>query len=411
MNGKHKWSLLIACVIMGVIGGVTGGPLYERIGLGQEKSVKPHTAVLFSQDYSIRDFQSKRASSWNQTGKNQDRLDLPAGATQIILEEEGAGCIKHIYWTYILKDKDRRDKLMRGFVFRAFWDGSETPSLEVPIGDFFGISNGLIRPINSLVFATNVGSEGDQTTWGFNCYLPMPFSDGARIELENQSDLKLPIWYHIDYELYGDESVIPDNMGRLHALWNKEDPTMGVPFEKSEDRLNMRNRAQLVNLTGDENYTILEVAGNGLFVGYFLSVFNYQEDPWTWWGEGDDMVFIDGEGFPPSIHGTGSEEVFGGGACPAVEFTGLYTGFHCIENWSGEKWLGTNGTYRFYIQDPLRFRESIRITIEHGHGNNKSNYYSSAAFWYQTDTNKNLPTLAPFSERQFASMSEKTEEE
>ncbi len=411
MKGNQRSGLLVACVILGVFGGLAGGLLFERLGLERKDSLNPFTAGLFAQASLIHDFQSKRASSWNQTGKNQDRLVLPAGETKVILEEEGAGCIKHIYWTYILKDKDRRDNLMRGFVFRAFWDGSEIPSIEVPIGDFFGVSNGLIRPLNSLAFTTNVGSEGDQTTWGFNCYLPMPFSEGARIELENQSDLKLPIWYHIDYELYDDDSVIPDNLGRLHALWNRENPTVGVPFEKSEDQLNMRNRAQLVNLTGDENYVILEAIGNGLFVGYFLTVFNYQEDPWTWWGEGDDMIFIDGEGFPPSFHGTGSEEIFGGGACPAVEFTGLYTGFHCVENWNGKNWLGTNGTYRFHVQDPVRFREAIRVTIEHGHGNNKSNDYCSVAFWYHAGINQAFPSLPPFEERQFALMPEKTTEE
>lgn len=410
MKKNLKLGLPAFCLILGVLGGGVGGLLFEKIGSDQESSVKPYTTGLFSQAYLIRDFKSKRESSWNQTGQNQDKLDIPPGETRVILEEKGAGCIKHIYWTYILKAKKRRDNLMRGFVLRVFWDGAETPSIEVPIGDFFGVSNGLVRPLNSLAFTTNIGGEMDQTTWGFNCYLPMPFVEGARFELENQSDLKLPIWYHIDYELYDDKSVIPETMGRLHALWNRENPTEGVPFEKSEDKNNLKYRWQLVNLTGEENYVILDVAGNGLFAGYFLSVFNYQEDPWAWWGEGDDMVFIDGEGFPPSILGTGSEEIFGGGCCPAGEFTGLYTGFHCVENWGGENYLGTNGMYRFHIQDPLRFESSIRMTIEHGHGNNKSNDYCSVAFWYQEGINTYLPSLPPFEERQFAVMPEKTED-
>ena len=85
-----------------------------------------------------------------------------------------------------------------------------------------------------------------------------------------------------------------------------------------------------------------------------------------WWGEGDDMVFIDGENFPPSIHGTGIEEIFGGGAGPVTEYSGPYTGFHCIENRACHDYWGTNGMYRFYITDPIRFRKSIRVTLEHG---------------------------------------------
>ena len=83
----------------------------------------------------------------------------------------------------------------------------------------------------------------------------------------------------------------------------------------------------------------------------------------------------------------------------ATEYTGPYTGFHRVENLGGERWLGTNGMYRFYLTDPLRFRTSIRVTIEHGHGNNKSNDYSSVAFWYQQGINANLPPLPPPTER------------
>jgi len=227
----------------------------------------------------------------------------------------------------------------------------------------------------------------------------MPFSSGARIELENQTDQDARIWFHIDYELYDSASVIPPNAGRLHAQWNRENPTVGVPFAKGPDPRNLKHRWELENLSGEQNYTILDATGNGQFVGYFLTVVNMQDDPWTWWGEGDDMVFIDGEDFPPSIHGTGSEEIFGGGACPAVEYTGPYTGFHRVENLGGERWRGTNGMYRLYLTDPLRFSNSIRVTIEHGHANNKANDYSSVAFWYQQGVNESLPSLAPLAER------------
>ncbi|MFB3902361.1 MAG: glycoside hydrolase family 172 protein [Acidobacteriota bacterium] len=361
---------------------------------GMAESLGPLAEMVLLGDYT-----SKRASSWNRFGQNKDHVNIAPGGTHVLLEEKGAGIIKHVYWTYIDKDEKRRENLFRGLVFRAFWDGSAKPAIEVPLGDLFGVSNGLLRPIESLAFVTNPGSKAEPDSWGFNCYLPMPFAEGARIEVENQGPAQMRIWYHIDYQLFDSPTAIPPQAGRLHALWRRENLTTGVPFPKGPDKNNMTHRWKIENLTGKENYSILDVEGDGQFVGYFLTVVNLKGDPWTWWGEGDDMVFIDGESFPPSIHGTGSEEIFGGGACPAVEFSGPYTGFHCVENWNGENWLGTNGMYRFYVSDAIRFRKSIRVTLEHGHGNNKANDYSSVAFWYQKGVNQKLPPLPPLSER------------
>jgi len=108
------------------------------------------------------------------------------------------------------------------------------------------------------------------------------------------------------------------------------------------------------------------------------------------------MIFIDGESWPPSYHGTGSEEIFGGGACPTDEYAGPYTGFHLIGNLD---YSGKVSMYRFYVNDPVRFHKSIRMTIEHGHANNVSNDYSSTAFWYQTEPHKAFRPLPPAEQR------------
>jgi hypothetical protein len=108
------------------------------------------------------------------------------------------------------------------------------------------------------------------------------------------------------------------------------------------------------------------------------------------------MIFIDGEGWPPSYHGTGSEEIFGGGACPSAEYAGPYTGFHLIGNLD---FSGKVSMYRWYINDPVRFKKSIRMTIEHGHANNIANDYSSTAFWYQDEPHKKFRTLLPVEAR------------
>ena len=348
----------------------------------------------FGRLYQLRDFRNKRSSSWDKSGGNHDWTVIAPGQTETLLQQSGAGCIRHFYWTYIESTIQRRHNIFRGWVLRAYWDGEESPSIEVPLGDLFGVSNGQIRSVKSLAFATNPGSWRKNgpwidTTWGFNCYLPMPFASGARIEIENQGEVEGDIWYHIDYELHNSPGTAdPEATARLHAMWNRENPTEAIKASPGEK--------EIKNLTGDENYPILEVEGNGQFAGYFLTVVNNYRG---WWGEGDDMIFIDGESFPPSIHGTGTEEIFGGGACPAEEYTGPYTGFHCIENKGNYEFWGTNGMYRFYISDPIRFRESIRVTLEHGHGNDMANDYSSVAFWYQVNRQKPLPGLPGLAQR------------
>ena len=145
-----------------------------------------------------------------------------------------------------------------------------------------------------------------------------------------------------------------------------------------------------LNETGQDNYVILDAEGKGHVVGLYLTCHNLAGG---WWGEGDDMVFIDGEPWPPSYHGTGTEEVFGGGACPNQEYAGPYTGFLSIQEQGKATWRGQNSMYRWFVHDPVRFQRSLRWTIEHGHANNFENDYSSVAYWYQTEPHKTFPVL------------------
>jgi hypothetical protein len=352
---------------------------------GPQTSDRPNLGLLAPMA-TLRDFHGKRASSWDRTGRNRNWVVVGKRDRHVLLEETGAGCIKHFYWAYIQDKDEPRMNIFRGLVLRMYWDGGDVPSVEVPLGDFFGVTNGIVRPIRSLAFVTNPGiarSDGSesQTSWGFNCYLPMPFARGARVEIANQGSSGAAIWYHIDYELYDDASALPAGAGRLHACWHRENPTIAIPAPKLKDP--QEPGREPANLTGKDNYVILDAKSDGQFVGYFLTVVNLTK---KWWGEGDDMIFIDGEPFPPSYHGTGTEEIFGGGASPSQEYTGPYTGFHCVENRMKHPWAGANGMYRFCVTDPIRFRKSIRVTLEHGHANNFANDYSSVAFWYQRDS-------------------------
>jgi len=275
-----------------------------------------------------------------------------------------------------------------------YWDGEETPSVEAPLGDFFLAGNTLIRRVNSVGVSINPGVIDG--TWGLSMYLPMPFATGARIELCNEGEKPFgPYWYHIEYEK---RDAIGPEMGRLHAQYRQETPTQAKCPEE------LKNSAladdSIPNLDGAENYVIADIEGAGHIVGMLLNVDNRAGG---WWGEGDDMIFIDGEPWPPRYHGTGSEEVFGGGACPNKEYTSLYTGFHCIENTNAqgetENHAGKNGMYRWYIQDPIRFEKHVRMTIEHGHANNYESDYSSVVYWYQQEPHAPFPAFPSVVER------------
>jgi len=337
---------------------------------------KPN-AGLFSLMASIRPCKTARVSSWDRTGGNDDFISFKPGETKVLAELRGPGIIRHFWGTRL----SRRDPLnYRKGVLRMFWDGEDTPSVEVPWGDFFGVGFCMPKPFQSLPVVVNEGRKGWES-YGFGCYFPMPFAESARIEIENQSDADLEnLWYHIEYERL---DSLPADLGRFHAQWRRQNPCKAVPPEVSGG----------VNLTGEDNYAILEAEGRGNYAGFFLNVDNAQGG---WYGEGDDMIFIDGEKWPPSIHGTGTEEIFGGGAGPNHPYFGPYTGFHLV---SSPDYSGKQSMYRFHVQDPVAFQKSICVTLEHGHANDYANDYSSTAFWYQVEPHAPFPKLPPVEER------------
>jgi hypothetical protein len=261
--------------------------------------------------------------------------------------------------------------------------------VEVPLGDFFCAPNCLVSPLRSHLVTVNPGLG---PSFGFNGYFPMPFSDGARIELHNEGEAPLggplnAFWYHIEYEEY--ETRLPETIARFHAQWRRERLTTSAhPAET-----NVQLPLHLQNLSGEENYVVLDAEGHGQMVGVVLHVDNVAGG---WWGEGDDVVFVVGEPFPPRYHGTGTEEIFGGGASPTRPFAGPYSGFPLVQH---PDYARNTSMYRWYVHDPIRFRESIRWTLEHGHANTFENDYSSVAYWYQSEPHAAFPTLLPTEER------------
>ncbi len=331
-----------------------------------------------------RDSRSRRVSSWNTDGANADYWPLEPGETKTIAQIEGAGCINHIWMT----SGSDEPAWPRRLLIRMYWEGQENPSVEVPFGDFFGVGHGKLAQFESMPLNMTHHPSGGMRS-AFNCWWPMPFADSARIEIVNESDVGRPLYFYVDYEEY-DEPI--DDALYFHATWRRENPCEGWAEPGAPVHTAELNAVQ--NIGGEDNYLILEAEGRGHYVGCNLSIHNWDGG---WWGEGDDMIFIDDDDWPPSIHGTGSEDYFNH-AYGMQDVAGLYHGVSLFDG-DPETWIGKWTCYRYHIPDPVVFHERIRVTIEHGHANHRSDDYSSTAYWYQTLPHRPLAPMLPVEKR------------
>jgi hypothetical protein len=329
----------------------------------------------------LRDASRGRASSWDRSGGNADYVTLPPGGSHVLADITGPGAVRHIWLT--LSSPEAR--YPRRSVLRMFWDGAETPCVEVPTGDFFGVGHGLTPEYWSLPL-----SMSPRSGRAFNCWFPMPFNQRARIELTNDGRKQLVCFYYVDFEMYPEPA---DDLAYFHAQWRRENPTdgwgaTGEPHSNAEREEYWRRP----NLAGDGNYVILEAEGRGHYVGCNMNVDVFQRQQNDWYGEGDDMIWIDGE---LALRGTGTEDYFNTAWSPTREFHAPYHGITVYSGTADWPWSGKNSMYRWHIEDPIYFRRSIRVTIEHGHANDLSNDYSSTAYWYQTHPHARFPELPP----------------
>lgn len=325
------------------------------------------------------DYVLKRISSYDRSGGNADYRKIPAGETLTLVDEPGPGVIAHIWITINSPEQYHLKKL----VLRMYWDGEADPSVETPIGDFFGLGNGDYFLYQSLPLA--VGA-----TKALNSFFPMPFAKRGKITVTNEG--KEPVanfYFNIDYRVYA--KPLPADTLYFHAQYRQATPNRGWTnqWEKnSEDAVNKKT-----NLTGEGNYTWMEATGRGHYVGVTMSVVQNQDG---WWGEGDDMFFIDGEKVP-SIVGTGSEDYFLG----AWDFgeTPFYSALFGAPVKGEERAGSRSSVYRFHLDAPIPFTKSLRATIEHGHANHRSDNFSSVAYWYQSEPHGAFPALPPAEER------------
>lgn len=309
---------------------------------------------------------SKRVSSYDKSGGTDDFIRIADGEKKDILNVTGAGIINHI-WITLAPDPGALSR--NDIIIKMYWDGKEYPSVISPIGPFFGQGWNEAYDYNSLPLqASPVQGKG------LVCYFNMPFAKGARIEIENQAGRAIDhFYYNIDYT---EVNKLPANAGRFHSWYNKQ--LMGASSLEGENEWGILGKSGN-NPDGKDNYTIADIKGKGHFVGV-----NYYVNSPTpvWYGEGDEMIFIDGA-TSPTMNGTGTEDYFNTAWCPKTIFLNPYYGYPRVNNDIG--WLGRTHLYRFHITDPMFFDKDFKFTIEHGHNNVLTLDLASVAYWYQNE--------------------------
>jgi hypothetical protein len=286
------------------------------------------------------------------------------GETFTLADIAGPGAIQQIWLTPTGKWRDS--------ILRFYWDGQEQPSVECPVGDFFGMHWGSYAPLNSLAVCVNPGSA-------FNCYWEMPFRQNARVTLENRSAEQMTLYYQINYT----ETEIPDDAAYFHAQFRRVNP---LPYKSV--------------------YTIVDgVQGEGQYIGTSMG---WGVNNSGWWGEGEIKFYIDDDAEFPTICGTGTEDYFCGSYNfdlgkdngGYTTFTTPYAGLHQVIRPDGRyRSQQRFGMYRWHIPDPVRFRSRLRVTIQALGWRSGPRYLPlqddicSVAFWYQSLSSTVFPEL------------------
>ena len=317
----------------------------------------------------LRDRQVGRLASWDTEGRNADAWRIEPGETRILADITGPARITHIWMT--------QGAHYRECLLRITYDNARTPQVNVPLGDFFCLGHGIVNSFESALFT---GSTGGNNRFNhgcaLNCYIPMPFRERCVVELVNESDEPHGQYFYIDYETLEE---LPDDIGYFHAEFRRTNPFGGWGHEirVNTPPTHVVNKAETA---WENNYVILETKGRGHYIGCNLSVTNFQG---TWWGEGDDMIWVDGYKWPPDLHGTGSEDYLNQ-AWGMQPNAFLHNGSSIHESNTG----GYQTSYVLHLENPVRFRKEIKVTIEHGHGNHLANEMSSVAYWYAAKPGK-----------------------
>jgi Protein of unknown function (DUF2961) len=336
MNRRLCWSFTKAIISLCIFNGC-----YNSSAAAEPPRIPSAQPETFSSPLSNLVFRragrAMHEGSWDRQHKNNDFRQLKPGEVLTIFEHKGAGTV-HRFWVTIAPRTDV--DILSQVILRMYWDDDTYPSVECPIGAFFGVGFGEQKDYISLPL--------NETSGGYNSYWPMPFHKSARWTLTNGSNTTLEaFYYNIDYTAL---KSLPAHMQHFHAQFRRENPT-----------------------TPGKNYTVLETTGAGHYVGTALFMSGRDLS----FLEGNEMVYIDGSA-TPTIEGTGTEDYFSSGW---YFDRGIYSApYHGVV--IKEEHPGRISAYRWHIEDAIPFTKSIRFTIEHGEENTVAADYSSVAYYY-----------------------------
>lgn len=315
---------------------------------------------------------TQRASSYDQDRENgnMDARKFLPGETRVLADLKGPGRITHIWFTAAGYERG----FPRSVVVRMYWDGSDTPAVESPLGDFFAAGHGMQVNVNSALVATSSFGRA------YNCYWSMPFRKSARVTVTNESEAdSMGLYWYVEWE----QRAVPGDVPYFHAQYRQENPVQP-----------------------GHDYLIADLRGKGHYVGTVLSVRASQPG---WFGEGDDRFYIDGDSIP-TLHGTGTEDYFN----DAWAFRVVNRPYYGVSIWEGMQTGSRITAYRWHVTDPVFFDHSLRVTIEHkgntfyedrtlvnAYTDRRPDFYASVAFWYQTGEAKKYASLPPVGERMY----------
>jgi len=341
---------------------ITGENVYGEKGKGgmAELSDRPQEAV--TKIGQVWGGPNKCARDLGRKWKVRPCITLPAESTTTLMDVDGPGVIQHIWITV-------DHKRTRELVLRMYWDDEETPSVEVPLCDYF--CNNWKTRLDIVALPINVNPSG-----AYNSFFAMPFRKHARVTVEYLGPEQFGgFFYCINYAL----TDVGEDDAYFHAQFRRTNP-----------------------LTYGEDYTIIDgVKGKGQYVGTSMG---WQQNSDGWWGEGEFKAFIDGDGEFPTICGTGTEDYFGGAWCFGRNFSAPYFGYHDVTTISHEgrtiNRIGNrHALYRFHVMDPIRFKQDLRVTMQAIGWRSGGRYLplqddiSSVAYWYQAEPHAPFPQL------------------
>src|SRR5579872_476414 len=249
-----------------------GGQVGRAQGGGPQALLPPYARA--------QSHKSLKQGSFDTTGGNHDYWAIAKGETRDVFKASGPGVITHIWFTIAARSANH----LKEIVLRGYWDGNAKPSIEAPIGDFFGLNLGQYAIYESAYLACSPGKS-------LNCYFSMPYRQSARLTVTNEGHDDIGAFYsNIDYQTV---NALPADALYFHAQYRQAAPC--VP-----------NTGDKHNLDGKLNYVYAETRGRGHLMGVTLGVLQNADG---WWGEGDEMIFVDNDSMPV-ITGTGSEDYF-----------------------------------------------------------------------------------------------------